>query len=153
MAKVLQQRSKYITHILNGTIASIKTVIPLQGEIKKPTLLKDQLHLNFGVLIGITGDMKGKLILCGEMNVFSAIGEAMFGMAVENDMIASFSGELGNMIAGSLSTNIVEQGIETDITHPTILQGNTKLSGYEQAIQLPTVFPDIGEIIIYFLLD
>lgn len=87
------------------------------------------LQLQFGVLIGITGDVKGKLILSGQTDVFSIIGETMFGTTIENDMLTSFSGELGNMIAGGLATNIVNKGLTTDITYPTILKGDTAISG------------------------
>jgi len=68
-------------------------------------------------------------------------------------MLMSFSGELGNMIAGSLSTNIVAQGIKTDITSPTILQGSTTLSGYDRAIHTVVQFAEIGQMDIYLLLD
>ena len=51
------------------------------------------------MLIGITGDVKGLLVLEGNEIVFGGIGEAMFGMPLEGEMLGSFSGELGNMIA------------------------------------------------------
>lgn len=76
-----------------------------------------------------------------------------FGMPVEEEMLASFSGELGNMLAGGLSTNIVQNGIKTDITSPTIMQGSTTLSGYERAIHMRAVFEAKGVLNIYLLLD
>lgn len=153
MAITSKQRSELVTDLLNGTLKSINTVIPVRHSIGKPQMADQSLQLEFGVLIGITGDIKGKLVLSGQTSVFGDIGELMFGSVIENDMLHSFSGELGNMIAGSLSTNIVEKGIKTDITHPTILQGNTTISGHNQAIQLLVEFTDIGKIFIYLLLD
>lgn len=61
----------------------------------------------------------------------------MFGIALEGDMLESFSGELGNMIAGNLSSNIYQQGINMDITPPTVMVGQTKLYGFHKAVLLP----------------
>lgn len=145
-------KNKVITELLNGTLSSFKSVVPLNFEITKPQLLESALHLQFGVLIGVTGDIKGKIVFSGDTNLFGSIGEAMYGMSLEGDMLASFSGELGNMIAGGLSTNVVESGINIDITSPTIMQGNTFLSGYKQAIQLKFISEVAGDMDIYLLL-
>ena len=153
MTNRTKERNTFIKDLLNGTYTSLKTVIPIDHQIAKPTLLNQYLQLHFGVLIGITGDVKGQLILSGEQHVFGSIGKAMFGADLEGDMLMSFSGELGNMIAGSLSTNIVAQGIKTDITSPTILQGSTTLSGYDKAIHTIVQFAGVGQMDIYLLLD
>lgn len=147
------ERNRYIKELLNGTLASIKTVVPIEHQISKPELLGQELSLQFGVLIGIRGDIKGNLVLAGETTTFASVGQTMFGMPLEGEMLTSFSGELGNMIAGSLSTNIVQSGIKTDITSPTMLQGDVQLSGYENAIKLTASFNQAGNMDIYFLLD
>jgi len=149
----IEERNRTVRDLLNGTFTSFKNVVPIKHEIKKPQLLGKSLHLQYGVLIGITGDIKGNLILSSNPGVFSSISEVMFGMSLDGDMLASFSGELGNMIAGCLSTIIVENGIKTDITSPTIMEGNTTLSGYEKAIQLTIVMDGTGEMDIFLLLD
>ncbi|WP_138419541.1 chemotaxis protein CheX [Aquibacillus sediminis] len=150
---VTAQRSQHVTSLLNGTIGSIKNVVPLDVTVDQPKLLEQALTMEFGVLIGITGDLRGKMVLTGDMTVFGTIGEKMFGMALEGEMLASFSGELGNMIAGGLSTNIVEQGIRIDITSPTMFQGATTLSGYDKALQVPVTFENAGDMGIYLLID
>jgi chemotaxis protein CheX len=146
-------KSDYITTLLNGTIVSLKNIVPINHTIGKPQLSQKSLQIQFGVLIGITGDVKGKLVLSAEKPLFGAIGEAMFGMPLQDEMLVSFSGELGNMLAGGLSTIIVEKGITTDITAPTIMDGNTMLSGYERSLVLPVTFESIGELNLYLLLD
>jgi chemotaxis protein CheX len=149
----LEEKSKAITSLLNGAIVTVKNTIPIQHEISKPQMSGDSLKLQFGVLIGITGDLKGKLILSGETAVFSSIGESMFGMPVQDEMLVSFSGELGNILAGGISTTIVQSGITTDITSPTIIEGNTTISGYERAIHLPVTFQATGTLNIFLLVD
>ena len=150
---VVDKRNVAIRELLNGTNASLKSVIPLSHQINKPELLGHSIHIQFGVLIGITGDVKGKLLLSGPLATFSVIGEAMFGMPVEGDMLSSFSGELGNMIAGNLSTIIGEKGINMDITHPTIIQGDTNISGYRQALNMTVKYEHAGEMAICLLID
>src|SRR5690625_4037469 len=93
-----KQRSGSITHLLNGTLLSLKTVVPMRFEVMKPQLIEKNFRLTFGVFIGITGDIKGKLVLSSSTELFSSIGELMFGMPLEGEMLNSFSGELGNMI-------------------------------------------------------
>ncbi|WP_010647690.1 chemotaxis protein CheX [Oceanobacillus massiliensis] len=153
MPLTTEQRNRSVTSLLNGTNESLKSIIPLDYQLSKPGLLAKPLNIQFGVLIGFTGDLKGKLILSGELDVFGAIGQAMFGMAIEGEMLASFSGELGNMLAGNLSTNIVQNGIMTDITAPTIMNGDTTLSGYDKAIHLTASFEKSGNLDIYLLID
>ncbi|WP_163970617.1 chemotaxis protein CheX [Oceanobacillus halotolerans] len=146
-------KEKAITDLLNSTYKSLKSVVPINHEIAKPELLETSLKVQFGVLIGITGDVVGKLVLSGDKSVFGSIGETMYGMALDGEILASFSGELGNMIAGGLSTNIVDKGINIDITSPTIMQGDATLSGYQTALHVPVEFENVGQKDIYLLLD
>ncbi|SHF90281.1 chemotaxis protein CheX [Ornithinibacillus halophilus] len=153
MAPTTHSRNKSITVLLNGTIASLNNVLPMKHELSKPILQKDKIELSYAVLIGVTGDLKGKLVLLGEPSIFGSIGKVMFGMALEGEMLSSFSGELGNMVAGGIATNIVDHGLNIDITAPTILQGNTSLSGYKQAINLRVRLESGEELGLYLLLD
>ena len=146
-------RNRTITVLLNGTNSALQSIVPIPYQMSKPSLLGNSLHLEFGVLIGITGDIKGRLILAGDPAVFRAIGQSMFGMPLEDEMLASFSGELGNMLAGGIATNIVEHDVTTDITAPTIMRGSTTLSGYEKSIRLTAMFEGIGDLEIYLLVD
>lgn len=98
--KTAETETVLITAILNDTIQTIKSVIPIHTEIAKPQLIHQACHLEFGVLIGFAGDFQSKLVISGKKAIFSSIGEKMYGMMLEGDMLTSFSGELGNMIAG-----------------------------------------------------
>ncbi|MDL4839350.1 chemotaxis protein CheX [Aquibacillus rhizosphaerae] len=138
--------NQIIKEIYNGTIKSVKNVIPIEPTIGGPQLSEKPLHVKFGVLIGFTGDIKGELIVQAEPELFGKIGEAMFGMPLSEEMLDSFSGELGNMIAGSLSTHVAESGINTDITHPTVLNGDVKLTGFKRALLVTVTYPSLGEV-------
>src|SRR5690625_2649841 len=112
----IQERKSGLTKLLNATLSSIKTVVPVESQIAKPQLLESEFHLNFGILIGITGDIKGKLIFAGDTATFAFIGEGMYGMPLEGEMLQSFSGELGNMIAGGISTDLFQNKTDIAIT-------------------------------------
>lgn len=153
MEATINQRNILIRDLLNGTYQSIEHVIPLESKMNKPNRIESFISIEYGVLIGITGDIKGKLVLTGTKPMFASIGLAMFQMPVEGEMLTSFSGELGNMIAGNLSTNIDGQGYKIDITHPSILEGNSRISGFKQAIQLKLNIETAGELDIFLLVD
>ena len=82
MPLTTEQRNRSITSLLNGTNESLKSIIPLDYQLSKPGLLAKPLNIQFGVLIGFTGDLKGKLILSGELDVFGAINLLCFSESI-----------------------------------------------------------------------
>lgn len=139
--------SLIITKLLNSAIQSIKTVVPLGFTLGQPKMLKENIvegHL--GVLVGMTGSCKGQTVLKGSSSTFSQLAQSMFGMPVENEILISFTGELGNMIAGNLTTFAAEQGIEMDITPPTVWEGNTTLHNFKAPVELTMNFDGVGEM-------
>ena len=146
--------SKHIQTILNGTIQSLKSVIPIAMDIKSPSLMVQPFEQKeMGVLIGLVGDLSGRVIIDGSPEIFGSIGSAMFGMPLEGPMLESFTGELGNMIAGNLCTYAGQYELELDITPPTVMVGHTKLYGFQQAFQIPASIEGIGDIIILYTID
>lgn len=80
---------KTITDILNGVNTSTKNIIPLELQISKPRILIFPLVIQFGVLIGVVREVRGKILFAGEPAVFSGIASAMYGMSIEGDMLTS----------------------------------------------------------------
>ncbi|MDY0410175.1 chemotaxis protein CheX [Virgibacillus soli] len=150
---ITKEKVNAITTLLNGTILSLKLVIPIHHHPNKPEKINGEFQISYGVLIGIVGDVNGKLVVSGSADLFAEIGQAMFGMPLEGEMLTSFSGELGNMIAGCLSTNIANNGIDINITSPTVMSGKTTISGYQQALKISTSFENMVDLDIYLLLD
>lgn len=123
-------------------------------DIHSPSLLTEPYsQKEMGVLIGIHGDMKGRVIIDSQISTFSAIGMQMFGMPLEGTMLESFAGEFGNMFAGKLCTLLGEQSLDLDITTPTVMVGKTELYGFNKAFKLPTSIVDIGELNIIYTID
>lgn len=153
MAESAKQTSGVITNLLNGTVSSLRTVVPLELEIMQPKLLGKNFRMHYGVFIGITGDFEGKLIMAGNQTIFGVLGEEMFGMPLQDEMLQSFSGELGNMVAGGLSTSVFNDGIDINITAPTIMSGDTTLTGYKEGIEVPIRMDEAGNMDIFLLMD
>ncbi|GMB08304.1 chemotaxis protein CheX [Thermolongibacillus altinsuensis] len=146
--------SQKVTTILNGTIDSVKSIVPMTLTIDKPSLFTEPFtQTSIGVLIGMTGDVRGRLMIEGDENIFGGIGETMFGMQLEGEMLESFTGELGNMIAGNLATIISQKGITIDITPPTVLVGQTKIYGFDKAFRVPVHIEGKGEIQLILTMD
>lgn len=146
--------SKSIQIVLNGMIHSLKTVIPLDLDVKSPSLMAQPFEQQeMGVLIGMIGDLKGRIIIDSLPENFADIGNAMFGMPLEGEMLHSFTGELGNMLAGNLCTFVAQNDIELDITPPTVVVGHVKLYGFKHAFRLPVVLPNSGSLTIILTID
>ncbi|MFE8702168.1 chemotaxis protein CheX [Cytobacillus sp. FJAT-54145] len=146
--------TKSVTDILNGTIDAVKAVLPFEVAVDKPSLFTQPFtQHSVGVLIGMTGDVRGRIIIDGTEEIFGKIGEGMFGMVLEGDMLESFAGELGNMIAGNLSTTIAQKGFEMDITPPTVFVGQTKVYGFEKAFRLPIHIQNAGILEVILMVE
>jgi chemotaxis protein CheX len=146
--------SENITHILNATLESVKGVIPMPLVVGQPSIMTEPLEqTEIGVLIGMVGHVRGRIVLESEAKIFGAIGEAMFGMPLEGEMLQSFTGELGNMLAGNLCTIVASKGVDIDITPPTVMVGSSKLYGFDRAFRVPVAIEGKGELHIILMLE
>ncbi|QAS50828.1 chemotaxis protein CheX [Halobacillus litoralis] len=127
-----------ITAVLNGSVDSVHSIMPFELTIEKPSILHEpQNNSELAVLIGMTGDVTGKLMIEGSNSSFGYVGEKMYGMPLEGEMLFSFTGELANMIAGHLATSVSEQSLSLDITPPTVIEGNAEIHGFKRGFQVP----------------
>lgn len=82
----------------------------------------------FIVMIGITGELHGQVILgMSEKVACDIASKMMMGMPVNelNDIARSALGELMNMTMGNAVTMFFNKGIKLDITPPTIFISNS----------------------------
>lgn len=77
----------------------------------------------------------------------------MFGMTIEGEMIESFTGELGNMVAGNLCTVLEKDGLTVDISPPTVMVGTTKFFGFKQAFKLPVILEGGAQLTVLLTVD
>ncbi|MBD8071388.1 chemotaxis protein CheX [Bacillus sp. PS06] len=122
--------------LINEIMQSINSVIPAQPTVNTSQAIDFTKTIELGVSVEFTGDLKGNLFLNGERETFSTIAEMLYGMRLDGEMLTSFTGEVGNMIAGNLSTNLTKFSLKTDITFPVLME--------ENAIQLEDKHQTIG---------
>ena len=126
-----------ITALLNATLASIHELANIETG-KSDMITAPLLQTDYGVLIGIVGDVKGRMFIMGETAAFVHAGVTMYGMELSGDMLESFVGEFGNSVAGHTATKLYnQQAVKIDITPPTTMQGHVKLGGFNKALQVP----------------
>ena len=132
----------------------MKSIIPGKLEVLTPSLIVQPYEQKeISVLVGIVGGIKGRLIIDTSTEVINTIGTAMFGMSIDGEMIESFTGELGNMVAGNLCTVLEKEGLILDITPPTVMTGTTKFFGFKKAFKLPVIIDDKGLLTVLLTID
>ncbi|QQE79268.1 chemotaxis protein CheX [Alicyclobacillus sp. SO9] len=145
--------SSVVTEILNSTLDAVTTVISSPVNLGAPELLKNAIHQpEMGVLIGIAGDYPSRLIIEAKRDVYSTLAASMYGMALEGEMLESFVGEIGNMVGGNMCTNMSERGMLLEVTPPTVLVGQTKLSGFHTALSVAGTVESVGDMRISLLI-
>lgn len=109
-----------------GNILEQMTQVPFKMGAatlrKEPFLSEDVL-----VSLGIVGDLKGRVIFStGRETAKFVASSMMMGMPLDelSDMAKSALCELGNMIMGNVATLLFNQGVQIDITPPTLLTGS-----------------------------
>lgn len=143
-----------VSELLECIVNSIKQVVPIPLTVEAP-YLNNVKELNTGmcVLVGFTGEIGGRMLIDGDAASFGKLGETMFGMFLEGEMLHSFVGEVANMVAGTMCTLIYQKGKKVDITPPTIMEGEMKLFGFEKAIFVPFAIDNVGEMKLILLLQ
>ena len=122
----------YINPFLEAAIAIVKDACQVELKIGKP--YAKMVELTEGtvvILIGVTGEMRGQVVLSiDEKKACEIASRMMMGMPVPelDDMAISAISELGNMIMGNAATILSTKGIGIDITPPTVCLGAMKIS-------------------------
>lgn len=143
-----------IQKVLNGAITSLTNIVPVKFDVLAPVLTSEPYEQKeLSVLIHIVGAIKGRLILDTNIDVIELIGLSMFGMNIEGEMVESFTGELGNMVAGNLCTVLESDDFVLDISTPTVMTGKTKFYGFKKAFKLPVRFDSGSMMNILLTID
>lgn len=143
-----------LNHILNETVNTIKAIIPGMMTIHHPAKMTSlAISESFAVSIVMKGDIRGKLLIHGNENAFGIIGKQMFGMELVGDMLQSFTGEFGNMIAGNLSTNFSHNNIFMDISTPRVSYRIKDHITFQHAINIPISLNEEESFQISFILE
>lgn len=136
----------YINPFLIAATRVLKDMVQIDARIGKPNL-GDLTFDNDSLLImlGVTGEMKGQVILNFKSPVALDIASKMCMMPMTelNELAQSAICELCNMILGNTATVFSTKGIGIDITPPTMCHGMVSFSSsYAANICVPIIYED-----------
>lgn len=124
-----------IHFLSNGIYTSLKNIVPMEIAFEKPEQ-QQLLLIEHGIMIETVGDLTGHLAIIGDQEVFNSIAQKMYGMALDGEMLDSFSCELTNMVGGAFATIMDLSNIHMDITAPRVIKKDYIFPDAESAIQL-----------------
>ena len=139
---------EYINPFLMAATNIMKDICQIEMQVGKPyvkqTAFADDSVI---IMIGITGEMRGSVIIALTYNkALEIASKMMMGMPVTelDEMATSAISELGNMIMGNAATILSTKGVGIDITPPTLCRGNLTITqSYTKNICIPLSGDDI----------
>lgn len=136
--------AEHINPFLISATKILKDMCFIDCKIGKPFLadckFKDDAVV---IVIGVTGEMRGQVLIEMSHSVACHIASKMCMMTVTemDELSQSAIGELGNMIMGNAATIFSTKGIGIDITPPVLAIGNMSFSNLEtKNICVPLIF-------------
>lgn len=137
---------EYINPFLMAATHVLRDMCFIEATMGRPSLSKTNFQGDtYIIMIGVTGEMKGQVMLVFSKEVACNIASKMMMCPVtELDAIGrSAICELGNMIMGNAATIFSTKGITVDITPPILAQGNVELStSYAANICIPLSYDE-----------
>ena len=120
-------RVEYINPFVEAAFNVLREV--LSEEIKRGELFlksTSQPVLGVAVIVGLTGDVEGRVLFDMKKSVALAIASQMNGEELQamDDLAKATISELANMITGQAVTKLHELGFKFDLTPPAIITGD-----------------------------
>ena len=119
--------AEYINMFLMAASKVLSEMCAINVKVEKPVIKDAQMLDNsYAIIIGITGEMRGQVMLHLSNEVACEIASKMCMMPITqiDEISASAICELGNMIMGNAATLFFAKGVVTDITPPTLSHGS-----------------------------
>lgn len=136
----------HINPFLIAATKILKDMCFVDVKIGKPYVKNTEFNEDtLVIMIGITGEIRGQVMIAFSNATACNIASKMIMMPVEvmDDLTMSAICELGNMILGNAATVFSTKGIAIDITPPTLCMGNMSFSNnYTQNICIPLIYED-----------
>ena len=137
---------EYINVFLMAATQVMKDVCQVHFTVGKPYVKATEFDREYMVVnIGVTGQIRGQVLMAMSNDVACDIASKMcFQTITELDELSlSALSELGNMVLGNAATVLSTKGKIVDITPPTIIQGDFRLSSsYAQNICVPLTYDE-----------
>lgn len=121
-----------INPFLMAAISIMRDACQIEMKVGKPYVRSTDFEADSVIImIGVTGEMRGQVIISITLqNACDIASRMMMGMPVPelDDMALSAISELGNMIMGNAATILSTKGVGIDITPPTLGRGEIKFT-------------------------
>lgn len=138
--------AEIINPFLSSSMQMLRDVAQIETKLGKPTVKQAKFDKDTVVImIGITGEMKGQVMLAFPHSIACKVASNMCMMEITemNELSMSAICELGNMIMGNSATIFSTKGIGIDITPPTMCIGDMVFAtSITQNIAIPLTLPD-----------
>ena len=137
---------EYINVFLLAATQVMKDVCQMHFTVGKPYVKATEFDRESIVVnIGVTGQVRGQVLMAMSDEVACDIASRMCFQTITklDELSLSALSELGNMVLGNAATVLSTKGKIVDITPPSIIQGNFKLSStYAQNICVPLAYDE-----------
>ena len=145
---------RYINPFVQSSISIIQAVAQMELSIGRLAVSALNFEDNtFLLQVGVTGEMKGQVILAMSVEIAKKIASIMMcGMPVEelDEMPRSALSELSNMIMGNAATLFSSQQVIMDITPPmSMLGSHLSLQAEVEALKVPLLYEGKEAIGLY----
>lgn len=141
---------EFINPFLMAATSIMRDMCQLNVSIGKPYVKTTEFDRDsIIIMIGVTGEMRGQVMIAFTLPVACDIAGKMIMMPVTemNELSMSAISELGNMIMGNAATILSTKGVGIDITPPSICQGQVSIiSSYAKNICIPLSYGD-GQVV------
>lgn len=145
---------RYVNPFVQSSISIMRAMAQMELAIGRPALGTLNFEdTTFLLQVGVTGEMKGQVILAMPVEIAKKIASAMMcGMPVEelDEMPRSALSELSNMIMGNAATLFSSQEIIIDITPPmSMLGSHLSLQAEVEALKVPLLYEGKEAVELY----
>lgn len=141
---------EYINPFLMAASSVMKNMCQTDVKIGKPYVRTTEFsNDSLIIMIGVTGEMRGQVVIGFSLEVACDIASKMMMMPVTemNEISMSAIAELGNMVMGNAATILSTKGVGIDITPPTLCRGGiSMMTSYAKNICIPLMYGD-GKVI------
>ena len=142
---------EYINPFLASASRILKDMCQIETKVGKPYVKASE----FGgdtiiIMIGITGEFRGQVLIAFDNSVALDIASKMMMMPVSemNEIATSAISEMGNMILGNAATMLAANNIGIDITPPTLSHGEVEFkNNYTKNLCVPLSYDGGSKVI------
>lgn len=144
---------KYINPFIEASKKVLYELVGEEPDTQAPKLLENSISGDdLLIIIGLTGEIKGQVMFTLKEKTALNIAKKMTfddSLPELNEYAESAISEMANMISGSTSMIMYQEGILIDITPPSICRGSGMIiSSRNKFVSIPLDLKDIGDFYI-----